>query len=413
MDSYACALPSIYRSGHTRPSHLRRLSGAAPRISSAVWSLDNCRFRNVSPHLSYTINLYIYIKLPYDWMKQVRYCPKQKLFQLLLQYTTPCSCTIYAWKIGSSVQSMLLFQFGGFCDVFLTFSCQRCDMFCTSTSKNYSCCELAVRVVETGAGAGAAGAGAGPVSWLRVRWRQIAGAGAGCQCGCCELAVHVVVDWCWCRAPVLFVLVVCVVQIGCWCRVLALAVRVVETRHAVLRVKIGAAANAGCSPEKSFACFCYLWSMLPHRRPAPSTSTSNLSPPRAQPAHSTSARHHQRHPAPSTSNLFPPRAQQHQHRPQHQHTSSQHQHRHPAPAPATLSTTCTASSQPAHSTSTSTRHHQHQHRRPAPSTSNLSPPRAQPAHSTSVHSQLTAPAPAPGTSTSNLSRKRARATHVI
>ena len=43
------------------------------------------------------------------------------------------------------------------------------------------CCELAVRVVETGAGAGAAGAGAGPVSWLRVRWRQVAGAGAGCR----------------------------------------------------------------------------------------------------------------------------------------------------------------------------------------------------------------------------------------
>ena len=57
-------------------------------------------------------------------------------------------------------------------------------------------------------------------------------------------------------------LVVCVVQIGCWRRVLALAVRVVETRRDVAHVKIGAAANAGCSPEKSFACFCYLGSML-------------------------------------------------------------------------------------------------------------------------------------------------------
>ena len=35
-----------------------------------------------------------------------------------------------------------------------------------------------------------------------------------------------------------------------------------KTRHAVLRVKIGAAANAGRSPEKSFARFCYLGSML-------------------------------------------------------------------------------------------------------------------------------------------------------
>ena len=135
-------------------------------------------------------------------------------------------------------------------------------MLVLGAGRRCGCCELAVRVVETGAGAGAAGAGAGPVSWLRVRWRQIAGAGAGCRCWCCELAVHVVVDWCWCRAPVLVVLVVCVVQIGCWCRVLALAVCVVETRHAVLHVKIGAAANAGCSPEKSFACICYLGSML-------------------------------------------------------------------------------------------------------------------------------------------------------
>ena len=52
------------------------------------------------------------------------------------------------------------------------------------------------------------------------------------------------------------------------CRVLALAVHVVETRHAVLRIKIGAAANAGCSPEKSLACFCYLGSTLEQFFPA-------------------------------------------------------------------------------------------------------------------------------------------------
>ena len=63
----------------------------------------------------------------------------------------------------------------------------------------------------------------------------------------------------------------------------------------------------------------------------------------------------------------------------------------PAPAPGT-SNLSPPRAQPAHSTSTGTRH-------PAPSTSNLSPPRAQPA----AHS----------TSTSNLSRKRARATHGI
>ena len=100
-------------------------------------------------------------------------------------------------------------------------------------------CELAVRVVQTGCGCWVLVLGA--VSWLCAWWKQ----GAGC----------------WLCAWRL-VLVVCVVQIGCWCRVLALAVRVVETRHAVLRVKIGAAANAGCSPDKFFACFCYLGSML-------------------------------------------------------------------------------------------------------------------------------------------------------
>ena len=112
------------------------------------------------------------------------------------------------------------------------------------------CCELAVHVVEACWVLGA-GAGAGAVSWLCVRWRQVAGVGAACRRWCCELAVHKVEAgcWCWCRALVLVVLVVCVVQIGCWCRVLALAVRVMETRHAVLHVKIGVAANAGCSPD--------------------------------------------------------------------------------------------------------------------------------------------------------------------
>ena len=88
--------------------------------------------------------------------------------------------------------------------------------------------------------------------------------------------------------------------------------------------------------------------------PAP-PSTSNLPPPRAQPAHSTGTRH----PAPSTStsNLSPPRA----------------------PAPGTST-----------------------------STSNLSPPRAQPAHSTSTNTGTRHPAPS---TSSNLSRKRARATH--
>ena len=65
------------------------------------------------------------------------------------------------------------------------------------------CCQLAVRVVETGC----------RVLAVRV-W-------------CCELARR-----CWlCAwrtegAAGLLVLVVCVVQIGCWRRVLALAVRV-------------------------------------------------------------------------------------------------------------------------------------------------------------------------------------------
>ena len=78
------------------------------------------------------------------------------------------------------------------------------------------CCQLAVRVVETGCRVLAVRvwccerAGAGRWCWL-CAWRT-QGAGAG-----------------------LLVLVVCVVEIGCWCRALALAVRVVETRHAVLR----------------------------------------------------------------------------------------------------------------------------------------------------------------------------------
>ena len=83
--------------------------------------------------------------------------------------------------------------------------------------------------------------------------------------------------------------------------------------------------------------------------PALAPSTSNLSPPRAQPAHSTSTG--AQHPAPATclhhvhSQLTTPAPA-----PAH---STQHQHRHQQP----VSTVCTASSQ-----------HQHQHRRPAPAT---------------------------------------------
>ena len=125
---------------------------------------------------------------------------------------------------------------------------------------------------------------------------------------------------------------------------------------------------------------------LPAHNTSTSTGTSNLSPPRAQPAYSTkkpvsttctaSSQHQHRHPAPST-NVSPPRAQP-------AHT--------PAPAPGTqhrhqqpVSTVCTV-------------RHQHQHRHPATCLHH-------------VHRQLTAPAPAPAPSTSNLSRKRARATH--
>ena len=147
------------------------------------------------------------------------------------------------------------------------------------------------------------------------------------------------------------------------------------------------------------------------RRPAPAPSTSI-------PSTSTSTRHPPgaQHPAPCL-----------------HHTHSQRPARRPA------STTRT----PAHSAGAGARclyhaHCQHpapalshsqQHQQPV-STSNLSPPRAQPAHSTSTNtgtrhpapapapatclhhmqSQLTAPAPPPAPSTSNLSRKRARAT---
>ena len=59
------------------------------------------------------------------------------------------------------------------------------------------------QVAGTGAGRRCR-AGAGAVSWLRTRWRQVAGAGAGCRCWrwCCELVVRVVETGCWCR---------------CWC----------------------------------------------------------------------------------------------------------------------------------------------------------------------------------------------------
>ena len=99
-------------------------------------------------------------------------------------------------------------------------------------------CELAVRVVQTGCGCWVLVLGA--VSWLCAWWKQGAGcwlracgavswrAGAGCWCWLCA----------WRTQGAAGLRVVCVVQIGCWRRVLALAVRVVETRHAVLCVKL-------------------------------------------------------------------------------------------------------------------------------------------------------------------------------
>ena len=122
------------------------------------------------------------------------------------------------------------------------------------------------------------------------------------------------------------------------------------------------------------------------------TGTSNLSPPREQPAHSTSTgaqhpapatclhhvQHRHRHPAQpahttSTSNLSPPRAQ-----PAPSSTGARHPE--PAPAPATcLHHAHSQPTAPAPAPSTGAQHY---------STSNLSP---------HVHSQLTAP---PGTSAS-------------
>ena len=60
--------------------------------------------------------------------------------------------------------------------------------------------------------------------------------GAGCARG-----GHRVLPGCWCSLCARCRLGA---GAGCW------RWRVVETRHAVLRVKIGVAANAGCSPEK-------------------------------------------------------------------------------------------------------------------------------------------------------------------
>ena len=114
-------------------------------------------------------------------------------------------------------------------------------------------CELAAPVVQTGRGCWVLVLGA--VSWLRAWWKQ----GAGCWlCACgavswragagCARGGHRVPPGCWC-------------SLCAWCRLGAGAgCWRWLTRHAVLHVKIGVAANAGCSPEKSFACFCYLGS---------------------------------------------------------------------------------------------------------------------------------------------------------
>ena len=117
-------------------------------------------------------------------------------------------------------------------------------------------CELAVRVVQTGCGCWELALGA--VSWLRAWWKQ----GAGCWLCACGAVSWRTGAGCACvrqGAAGLLVLVVCVVQFGCWCRVLALAVRVVETRHAVLR---WCCCQCRCSPKKSFACFCCLQPMV-------------------------------------------------------------------------------------------------------------------------------------------------------
>ena len=61
------------------------------------------------------------------------------------------------------------------------------------------------------------------------------------------------------------VFVVCVVQVGCWCRVLALAVRVVETHHAVLRLKLELPPMQGAAQKnllRAFAIWGLCWRNL-------------------------------------------------------------------------------------------------------------------------------------------------------
>ena len=99
------------------------------------------------------------------------------------------------------------------------------------------------------------------ISWLCAWWKQ----GAWCWLCACGAVSWRAGAGCWCCGGqgATGLLVVCVVQIRCWRRVLALAVRVVETRRAVLRVKIGAAANAAQKNLlHAFAIWGLCWSNL-------------------------------------------------------------------------------------------------------------------------------------------------------
>ena len=81
------------------------------------------------------------------------------------------------------------------------------------------------------------------MSCLCALSRQGAHSGCGARAGCCELAVRVV-------------------ETGCRCWVLVLGVLFFFHCKQGSFGCFGAAANAGCNPEKYFACFCYLGSML-------------------------------------------------------------------------------------------------------------------------------------------------------